>query len=74
MIKDAEKHDLKHKKWSSPYCNEPMNTRDTAVRVRGVSRCAKNQNHTRTRDNRFGNTAGLPIPVFNPKDLPLPKA
>jgi hypothetical protein len=31
------------------YHNKPVHTRDTAVRVRGVSRCAKNQNRTRTR-------------------------
>jgi hypothetical protein len=62
-----EKHDLKHKKWNSPYCNEPMNTCDTAVWVHGVLRCAKNQNCTRTRDTHFGFTAGLPVPVFNPK-------
>jgi hypothetical protein len=43
-----------------------VSTRHTAAWVRGVSRCAKNQNRTRTRDTRFGNTAGLPIPVFNP--------
>ena len=27
--------------------------------------CAKNQNCTRTCDTRFGNTTGLPVPVFN---------
>ena len=61
MIKDAEKHDLKHKKWSSSYCNEPMNTCDTAVWVHGVLWCAKNQNRT-----RFGHTTGLPVPMLNP--------
>ena len=36
------------------------------ARVRGVSRCAKNQNRTRTRGTRFKSTAGLPAPVLNP--------
>ena len=36
------------------------------VRVHGVLRCAKIQNRTRTRITRFGNTAGLPVPVLNP--------
>ena len=44
-----------------------MNTRDTAVRVRGILRCAKVTYRTRTRDTRFGNTAGKPIPVAKPK-------
>ena len=43
-----------------------MSTRDTAARVRGVSRCAKNQNRTRNRGTRFKSTAGLPVPVLNP--------
>ena len=43
-----------------------MSTRDTVARVRGVSRCAKNQNRTRTRGTRFKSTAGLPAPVLNP--------
>jgi hypothetical protein len=43
-----------------------MNTRDTAVRVRGVLRCAKVQHRTRTRGTRFGSTAGIPVPVQNP--------
>ena len=69
MIKDTEKHDLKHKKWSSSHYSEPVNTCDTVVRVHSVLRCAKNQNCTHTRDTRFGFTAGLPVPVFNPKDM-----
>src|ERR1700736_1964689 len=43
-----------------------MSTRDTTARVRGVSRCAKNQHRTCTRVTHFGNTAGLPVPVLNP--------
>ena len=43
-----------------------MNTRDTAVRVRGMLRCAKICYRTRTRATRFLNTAGLPVPVLNP--------
>ena len=45
-----------------------MSTRDTAARVRGVSRCAKNQNRTRTRGTHFKSTAGLPAPVVNPNN------
>ena len=48
-----------------------MNTRDTVVQVRGVLRCAKMQHRTRTRDTRFGRTAGLPVPVRNPKHILL---
>jgi hypothetical protein len=44
-----------------------VNTRDTAARVRGVSRCAKNRHHTRTRVTRLGNTVGLPVPVLKPR-------
>ena len=44
----------------------PVNTHDTMVRVRGVSRCAKVQHRTRTRGTRFGNTVGKPVPVRNP--------
>ena len=43
-----------------------MGTRDTAARVRGVSRCAKNRYRTRTRRTRFKSTVGLPVPVLNP--------
>ena len=43
-----------------------MNTRNTAVRVRSILRCAKVHYHTRTRVTRFKNTAGLPVPVLNP--------
>ena len=49
--------------------NKPVNTRDTAVRVHGVSRCAKIDYRTRTCDTRFGSTAGKPVPVQNPKDI-----
>ena len=66
MIKDMEKHYLKHKKWSSPYCNEPVNTHDTAIWVHSVLWCAKNQNCTHTHDTHFRFTTGLPVPVFNP--------
>jgi hypothetical protein len=48
--------------------NIPMNTQDTMVRVHGILRCAKIHYHTRTRVTRFGNTVGLPIPVFNPNE------
>src|SRR6202050_3000281 len=46
--------------------HKPVHTRNTAVWVRGVSRCGKSQNRTRTRDTCFAITAGLPVPVFNP--------
>ena len=49
-----------------------MGTRDTAARVRGVSRCAKNLDRTRTRGTRFGSTAGLTIPVLNASDYLSP--
>ena len=42
-----------------------MGTRDTAARVRGVSRCAKNLDCTHTRGTRFGSTAGLTVPMLN---------
>ena len=42
-----------------------MGTRDTAARVCGVSRCAKNLDRTRTHGTRFGSTAGLTVPVLN---------
>ena len=45
-----------------------MDTRDTAVRVHGVLRCAKVQYRTRTRGTRFGSTAGLTVPVLNAND------
>ena len=41
----------------------PRSTRNTAVRVHGVPRCGKSN----TRDTRFGNTAGKPVPVIKPK-------
>ena len=44
-----------------------MNTRDTAVRVCGMLRCAKICYRTRTHATRFLNTTGLPIPVLNPR-------
>jgi hypothetical protein len=65
MVKNREKPLFKTKKNADYPINKPVNTRDTAVRVRGVSRCTKNQNRT-----RFGNTAGLPIPVLNPNWTP----
>jgi len=40
----------------------------TYPRHRGTgTRCAKIQYRTRTRGTRFGNTAGLPVPMLNPK-------
>jgi hypothetical protein len=47
----------------------PVNTRNTAVRVRGILRCAKVHYRTRTRGTRFKNTAGLPVPVLNPSSV-----
>jgi hypothetical protein len=44
-----------------------MDTRDTTVRVCGILRCAKVTYRTRTRDTRFGNTAGKPVPVAKPR-------
>ena len=44
-------------------------TRDTAVRVRGVTRCDKIKYRTCTCDTRFGNSAGLPAPVLHPTNL-----
>ena len=43
-----------------------MDTRDTVVRVHGMSRCAKYQNRTRTRGTRDPITVGIPVPVTNP--------
>ena len=43
-----------------------MNTRDTAVRVRGVLQCAKVHCCTCTRSTHFGSTAGKSIPMCNP--------
>ena len=48
---------------------KPVNTHDTVVRVCSVLQCAKMQHRTHTRDTHFGNTAGLPVPMFNPTDL-----
>ena len=45
------------------YYNLPVYTRNTAVQVRSVLRCAKIPYHTRTCVTRFGNTAGKPVPV-----------
>jgi hypothetical protein len=44
----------------------PVYTRNTAVRVRGVLRCAEIHYRTRTRVTCFGNTAGFTVPVRNP--------
>ena len=43
-----------------------MNTCDTVVQVCGMLWCAKNQNHTCTRNTHFGITVSLHVPVFNP--------
>lgn len=43
-----------------------MNTRDTAGTGSGIVRCVKVHYRTRTRSTRFGNTAGIPVPVRNP--------
>jgi len=46
-----------------------VNTRDTAGTGSGILRCAKVHYRTRTRSTRFGNTAGIPVPVRNPKSV-----
>ena len=66
MIKNDKKHSLKYKNQGYTYYNKPVRTCDTAAQVCGVLQCGKNQNRTRTRVTRFGNTAGLPVPVLNP--------
>ena len=43
-----------------------MNTRDITVWVCGMLQCAKIHCHTHTHGTHFGNTAGLPVPMFNP--------
>jgi len=45
------------------YCNIPVHTRDTVVRVHGMPRCAEIDYRTRTRTTRFGKPAGFPVPV-----------
>ena len=67
MVKNEKKCSLKPQKIANYLTNKPANTRDTAARVCGVSQCAKNQHHTRTRDTRFGSTAGKPVPVRYPR-------
>ena len=57
------------KKAGAPCYYIPVNTHDTAGMGRGMPRCAKVHTRTRTRDTRFGNTAGFPVPVANPMDL-----
>ena len=44
-----------------------MSTCDTTAWVRGVLRCAKNQNRTCTCSTHFKSTVGLPAPVLNPR-------
>jgi hypothetical protein len=51
---------------NNPTINKPVNTRNTAVQVRGVRRCVKIQHRTRTCITRLGNTAALPVPVLHP--------
>ena len=46
-----------------------MDTRDTVVRVHGMSRCAKYQNRTRTRGTCDPITTGIPVPVTNPSPI-----
>ena len=48
-----------------------MNTHDTVAWVCGVLWCAKNPNRTHTCDTRFGNTAGLPVPILKPNFPPV---
>ena len=45
--------------------HKPVNTRDTVVRVHGVSWCAKNLDHTWTCSTCFESTMGLTVPVLN---------
>jgi hypothetical protein len=66
MRKYEKKQILEPQKLGSPYYNLPVHTRDTAVRVRGMPRCAEIHYRTRTRTTRFGKTAGIPVPVPNP--------
>ena len=75
MIKYEEKNKIKFKL----YCNIPVNTRDTAARVRGVSRCVEIHYCTRTRQTRDLKPAGFPVPVTIPRthgcdtmELPIP--
>ena len=51
---------------NNPTINKPVNTRNTAVQVRGVQRCVKIQHCTRTCITRLGNTAALLVPVLHP--------
>ena len=46
-----------------------MDTRDTVVRVHGMSGCVKYQNRTRTRGTRDPITTGIPIPMPNPREV-----
>jgi hypothetical protein len=68
IIENDKKHNLKYKNRGYTYYNKPVRTRDTAAWVRGVSWCGKNQHRTRTRGTCFKSTAGLPVPVLNPRD------
>jgi len=76
QIETAEKKPRKDEKKKSK--NEvylvviyPWNTRDTVVRVHGMSRCAKTQHRTHTRDTRDLITTGFPVPVPNPTHCKL---
>jgi hypothetical protein len=71
MIKKPEKHILKPKKIVNDFTNKPVNTRNTAAWLRGVSQRAKNQHCTHTRDTHFGSTAGKPVPMRYPNQRGL---
>jgi hypothetical protein len=66
LAKKLKKYKKKQEKLVPPYFNLPMHTCDTVVWVCSVPRCAKIHYCTRTCVTRFGNTAGLPVPVGNP--------
>jgi len=50
--------------------NIPAGTRDTAGTGRGLYAVSKFGNRTRTRATRFGNTAGITVPVAKPTGRP----
>lgn len=54
-------------------CNQPVNTRNTVVWVRGVVWFAKVLYRTHTHITCFGSTAGKPIPVRKPREKHVAK-
>jgi hypothetical protein len=63
--KKMKKNDKKH---GCTYYNKPVSTRGIAGMGSGMLQWAKNQNCTRNCGTRFKSTAGLPVPVLNPKE------